>query len=132
MEKLELSFPWAIIGRAPFKSLTEDLVRRNLDVKAALQTKGAAIASTEARVTFYNYSPVMIFFDGAGAPLYAIPAVPANWEATFAFETFLKAVPRTAQPVTKEEPTPPADAEEPAPEKTDEPPEEATPDAEKQ
>ena len=153
------ALPWTVIGRDAYKGLTAELQRRDAAFRkliepqaaakkdAAAKKNVAAESSGEEKVTpFFNHFPMLVFFDGAASPLYALEDVPADWQLQYAVGQFEGAVGKIEAPEEKpveekrpaEAPKPeeekkpaeapkPAEAAEPKPAETPEPVEDAKP-----
>ena len=149
-EALGLKLPWAIVGQKDYAALTSGLASRDRAVKVALGLVPAEEAAPKAEapkaeakkatkksgggeeadaggpefspLSYFNAFPVIVFFDGAGAPVHALEGVPLDWQAAVALEKFQAAVkpagapevPATAgAPVTPEAPEAPKSPETP-------------------
>jgi hypothetical protein len=121
VESHQISYPWAIIGKADKARLNDDLMARDQAIKELLRPElknkqqRAALLDEEPfwNQSFFIYFPILILFDGTGAPVYAQGGVPKLWEAEVALKAFGETVAKAEPP--KEEPQ-----EEPAVEEPDE------------
>lgn len=103
-EDLGLRWPWAVIGWEPYNALTSMLMQLDGAVKKALAA-GASSADDGDELTdltFFNYFPVTVFFDGTGTPLHALTGIPADWQLTYAVEKFADSVEWTREEAAEE------------------------------
>jgi hypothetical protein len=108
--EFKLGYPHAVMGRESYKSLLDLVAPPPKAGKAGGDGEGEEEGTLPRMV---NYFPVMVFFDKAGIPVFALDGVPADWQLDYALAKFAEVFPPPPPPPPpKEEPKAEPKAEE--------------------